>query len=226
MGRRQEKGAAAAARQHHHRHEAAGHQRWPSPSCPPSGREHPRPTHPTPTVLLSGEAKLGVTRPSCFLPRADPQSLGRGGGSGSCPPSRSTESTAAMAGTERPVPARHSGERGRQRHYHDEARERAQTGTTALLQGDMGTREPGWCDTQPGRTSDPSYVATEAPLNPNKPRFISKVSLLSNATMPHGLHASFGGSLGLGLDGLGGLGAGGPPSFQPKLSFDPTVLPF
>lgn len=96
-----------------------------------------------------------------------------------------------MMGTEHAVPARYSREWQRQQHYHDEVRDRARTSTTTLLEGNVGTQECG-CYPQLGQTSDPSYITTEVLLNPNKPRFISKVSLLSNTTMPHSLPASFG----------------------------------
>lgn len=102
---------------------------------------------------------------------------------------------------------------------HDELRDHARTSTTALLEGDIGTQVSG-CDPQPSQTSDPSYITAKVLLNPNKPKFISKVSQLSSTTMLHKLPASFGGSLGLALDGLqGGL-------FQPKLSFEPMILQF
>lgn len=76
--------------------------------------------------------------------------------------------------------------------------------------------------TQPSQTSDSSYITTKVPLNPNKPRFISTVSLLSNTMMPHNLPTSFRGPLVLELDDLWG----GEHTFQPKLRFDPTVLRF
>lgn len=69
--------------------------------------------------------------------------------------------------------------------------------------------------TQPSRTSDSSYITTKVPLNSNKPRFISKVSLLSNTMMPHNLPTSFRGSLVLELDDLwGGIGGGGASSLN------------
>jgi len=83
----------------------------------------------------------------------------------------------------------------------------------------MGIQESGY-DPQPSQTSDPSYLTAKVSLNHNKPRFTSKVSLLSKTMVPHSLPASFKSSFGLGLGGL----QGGP--FQPKLSFGPTLLEF
>lgn len=54
----------------------------------------------------------------------------------------------------------------------------------------MDIQESG-CNLQPRQTSDPSYITAKVILNPNRPRFISKVSLLVNMTMPHSLPASF-----------------------------------